>query len=164
MREHKNVMLGLGVLAVLGLSACGSSEEPLSKAAFVERGTAICTEGSQKIEQAASTAFSEQGSIPPVEEVNDFASETVAPTIQNEVERLGELQPPEADEDRVEDILEAGRDGVDTVRQDSSILLSSQDDGFGRYRELASAYGLENCGGGSDGTRDAISGITRGES
>lgn len=164
-RERRSVMVAAGVVAALGLSACGGSDErPLSKAEFVERGSAICAEGKQRIEEAASTAFSEQGAIPPAEEISDFAAETVAPTIQNEVERLSELRPPEEDEERVENLLEAGRDGVDRVRQDPTILLSTVDDGFGRYRELASAYGLDNCGGGSEATRDAISGIIRSES
>jgi hypothetical protein len=156
-------MLTLGVLvASLGLAACGDGDDrPLSRGEFVERGTAICSEGNQKIEAAATTTFRQRGSIPSAQEINQFAAETVAPTIENEVERLSELRAPEADEERVEDILEAGRNGVDTVRQDPTILLSRTDDGFNRYRELAGAYGLQNCGGGSQATRDAISGIVR---
>lgn len=163
MREHGKLTFTIGVaVAALALAACGDGgERALSRAEFLERGSAICSEGSQRIESAAGSAFAEQGSIPTAEEISDFASTTVAPTIENEVERLSELRPPEDEEERVDDILEAGRDGVDTVRQDSTILLSSVDDGFGLYRELASAYGLENCGGGSDATRDAISGIVR---
>ena len=163
MREHKKRMLTVGVLvAALGLGACGGDDErPLTKAEYIERGSAICTEGSQKIEAGAKATFSQQGSIPPVEEIRQFADEIVAPTIENEVERLRELGPPEADEERIEDILQAGSDGVDTVREDATILLSRTDDGFNTYRELSSAYGLQNCGGGTEATRDAISGIVR---
>ncbi len=161
-REHRNVIVTIGVVAALGLSACGGADErPLSKADFIARGSAICSEGSQRIQEAARTAFSEQGAIPPAEEISAFAATTVAPTIEREVDRLSELKPPEIDEDRVEEILEAGRNGVETVRQDPTILLSTADDGFGRYRELASGYGLQNCGGSSEATRDAISGIVR---
>ncbi len=162
MREHRNVIVAISVVVVLGLSACGGPEErPLSKAEFIARGSAICTEGSERIQEEAKTAFSEQGAIPSAEEITEFATNTVAPTIEREVDRLSELQPPEVDEERVEEILEAGRNGVDTVRQDPTILLSTADDGFGRYRELSSAYGLDNCGGSSEATRDAISGIIR---
>ncbi len=161
-REHRNVLLAMGVVAALGLGACGDGDDrPLSKAEFIERGSAICREGSERIEAAASTAFAEQGAIPSAEEITKFSTGTVAPTIENEVERLSKLRPPEADEERVEEILEAGRNSVERVRQDPTILLSSVDDGFGRYRELATAYGLQNCGGSSESTRDAISGIVR---
>lgn len=166
MRKHTRLTLTVGVvMLVLTLGACGDGEDrPLSKAEFIERGTAICTEGSQKIEGAVGTAFSEPGAIPTASEITRFASETVIPTIQNEVERLSELNPPEADKERVEDIVMAGRDSVDTVREDPTILLSRTNDGFLNYRELATGYGLQNCGGGSESTRDAISGIVRGAS
>lgn len=163
MREHTKLTLMVSVVMVaLTLGACGDGEDrPLSKAEFIERGTAICSEGSQRIEAAATTAFSEPGAIPTANEITRFASETVVPTIQNEVERLRELNPPQADKERVEDIIQAGRDGVDTVREDPTILLSRTNDGFLNYRELATGYGLQNCGGGSESTRDAISGIVR---
>lgn len=150
------------VMVALTLGACGDGEDrPLSKAEFIERGTAICTESSQKIDAAAATSFREPGAIPTADEITRFANETVIPTIRNEVERLSELNPPEADKKRVEDIIMAGRDGVETVREDPTILISRTNDGFLNYRELATGYGLQNCGGGSESTRDAISGIVR---
>jgi hypothetical protein len=151
----------LVVTAALGAGACGSDEPRLSKAEYVERGSAICSETSQRIEDAALAAFTARGEIPTADQISDFAAETVAPTVQSEVERLSELRPPEIDQDRIEDLIQAGRDGVDQVRQDPTVILSSADDGFGRYQELSDAYGLENCGGGSDKTRDAIEGIDR---
>ncbi|HEV2070852.1 MAG TPA: hypothetical protein VGR26_13760 [Acidimicrobiales bacterium] len=151
------------ITAALALGACGGGDEPrLTKARFIERGSAICGEGNARIESAAQTAFDEPGKIPTAEEITEFATNTVAPTIEKEVERLSELRPPEDDEERIEDMLQAGRDGVDQVRQDPTVILSSNDDGFGRYQELSQAYGLENCGGGSEATRAAIEGRTGG--
>lgn len=160
-RTHRGKVLALVMTAALGATACGSDEPRLVKSQYIERGNAICAESSQRIEEAAAAAFTTPGEIPTAEQVADFAVDVVAPTIEREVERLSELRPPEIDEERIQDILEAGREGVDTVRQDPTVQLSSVDDGFGRYQELTAAYGLENCGGGSDATRDAISGIVR---
>lgn len=160
-RTHRGKVLVLMVTAALGAGACGSDEPRLTKDQFIERGNVFCAEASQRIEEAARGAFANQGEIPSDEEINDFATDVVAPTLENEVERLSELRPPEIDEERIEDLLQAGRDGVDTVRQDPGVIVSSADDGFGRYQELADAYGLENCGGGSDVTRDALEGIVR---
>lgn len=151
-------------VAALGVAGCGDGDDdPLTRSAFVERGTEICTETNQRIEERARSAFSEPGSIPTAEEIIAFASETVVPQLRSELDRLEALEPPEDDADRVEDIIEAGREGVDEVEVDPTILLSTEDDGLGRYRELASSYGLENCGGISETTRDAISGIVREE-
>ncbi len=151
------------IVAALALSACGSEDGPrLTKENLVEQGSAICAESSARIESAAQGAFNEPGKIPTAEEISTFAAETVAPTIEEEVEQLSELRPPEDDQERIDDILQAGRDGVDRVRQDPTVILSSNDDGFGRYQELSQDYGLENCGGGSDATRNAISGIRAG--
>lgn len=161
MRTHRGKVLALVVTAALGATACGSGEPRLTKAQYIERGNAICAEANQRIEEAAAGAFANPGEIPSEEEINDFATDVVAPTLETEVERLSELRPPEIDDERIEDLIQAGRDGVDTVRQDPGVIVSSADDGFGRYQELADAYGLENCGGGSDATRDALEGIVR---
>ncbi|MGI8758757.1 MAG: hypothetical protein ACR2K0_05570 [Acidimicrobiales bacterium] len=161
-RNRRRVVV-LAALAGLGSVACGNGDgEPLTREAFVERGSAICAETTQRIDEAAQGAFSEQRVIPPAEEIIAFASETVAPQVGNELERLSELEPPSDDAERIEQILEAGREGVDTVRRDPTIVQSGADDGFVRYRELASDYGLENCGGISDETRAEIAGIGRG--
>ena len=160
-RRHKQVAFLITVTVALG--ACGGGDEPrLTKTRFIEQGSAICGESSARIDSAAQGAFSEPGNIPTADEITEFATDTVAPTIENEIERLGELRPPEADEERIEEMLQAGSDGVDRVRQDPTVILSSNDDGFGRYQELSQAYGLENCGGGGDVTRAAIEGRTGG--
>lgn len=163
MRRHKHVKVAVLITMAVALGACGGDDDPrLTKARFIEQGSAICGESSARIDSAAQNAFQEPGKIPTAEEITAFATNTVAPTIENEVERLSELRPPEDDEERIEDILQAGRDGVDRVRRDPTVILSSNDDGFGRYKELARAYGLENCGGGGDVTRAAIEGRTGG--
>jgi hypothetical protein len=162
MSKHKGGMVTFLFTVALALGACGGADEPrLTKSQFVEQGSAICAETSARIESAATSAFSEPGKIPTTEEISKFAAETVAPTVEGEIERLSELRPPEDDEERIDDVLQAGSDGVDTVRRDPTIILNTNNDGFGRYQELSSAYGLQGCGGGSDATKDALSGIQR---
>jgi hypothetical protein len=161
-RVHRGGTVALVVVAVLGAGACGGADEPrLTKAQFIERGSAFCAESSQRIDERAQATFTEPGVQASADQVATFATDVVAPTIEREVERLSELRPPQGDEERIDQLLEAGRDGVDEVRQDPTVLLSSADDGFGRYRELATAYGLQNCGGASQTTRNAIEGINR---
>lgn len=163
MSKHKGGTVSFLLTVALTLVACGGADEPrLTKSQFVEQGSAICAETSARIESAAMTAFSEPGKIPTAEEVSNFAAGTVAPAVEGEIKRLSELRPPEDDEERIDDVLQAGSDGVDTVRRDPTIILNTENDGFGRYQELSSAYGLQRCGGESDVTKDALSGIQRG--
>jgi len=163
MSKHKGGTVSFLLTVALTLVACGGADEPrLTKSQFVEQGSAICAETSARIESAAMTAFSEPGKIPTAEEVSNFASGTVAPAVEGEIKRLSELQPPGDDVERIDDVLQAGSDGVDTVRRDPTIILNTNNDGFGRYKELSSAYGLQRCGGESNVTKDALSGIQRG--
>lgn len=161
MRVHGKGSLLVGVMATtLVLAACGGGGQELSKASYIEKGSAICADSRQRIESATASAFSQQGSIPSADEITAFATKTIAPTIQREVDRLRDLEAPSDDRDRIDDLLEAGQDGVDQVREDPTIILSGSKS-LERYRELASAYGLKDCGDNSPTTRDAISGITR---
>lgn len=147
--------------ATLVLAGCGGGGgRELSKASYVEKGSAICADSRQRIESATASAFSQQGSIPSVEEITSFATKTIAPTIQREVDRLRDLEPPSDDSDRADNMLKAGQDGVDQVREDPTIILSGSKS-FERYRELSSAYGLKDCGDNSPTVRDAVSGITK---
>lgn len=154
------------VIAALALAACGvggdGDGERLTKEQYIEQGNAICAEASARIDAATQSAFSTPREIPPDEEVVELATETVVPAIEEEVESLSELRPPEFDDERVEQTLQAGRDGVDTVRRDPTIIRNSNDDGFARYRELSESYGLQDCGGASDVLRDSMSGLSGG--
>lgn len=158
MRTHRGKILALVIAAALSVGACGSDEPKLTKSQYIERGNAICAKANQRVEEAARRTFTTPGEIASAELVTEFANEVVAPTIENEVEQLSELRPPEVDEERIEDLLQAGRDGVDRVQEDPTVLLSSVDSGFGRYQELSVAYGLQNCGAASKETRDLIEG------
>ncbi|MGI9120041.1 MAG: hypothetical protein ACR2G7_07980 [Acidimicrobiales bacterium] len=162
MRVQGKRSLSVGVTAVtLVLAACGGGGAPeLSKASYIAKGSAVCAESRQRIESATASAFSEQGSIPSAEEITAFATKTIVPTIQREVDRLRDLKPPSDDSDRADDMLKAGQDGVDQVREDPTIILSGSKS-FERYRELSSAYGLKDCGDNSPTVRDAISGISK---
>lgn len=145
----------------LVLAACGGGGQALSRPSYVEKGSAICAGSRERIDGAVTSAFPQQGSIPSADAVADFATKTVAPTIQREVDRLRDLEPPSGDKDRIDEMLKAGQDGVDQVREDPTVILSRAGNAFGLYRELSSSYGLKDCGDNSPTTRDAISGISK---
>jgi hypothetical protein len=55
------------------------------------------------------------------------------------------LSPPEADEARVEEILNKAQAAVDTLNANPALL--AQDDGFDESDRLANEYGLTACAG-----------------
>ena len=145
MRKMFFALLAVALLALIG---CGGDDEgsgsgePLTKAEFLEQGNAVCAEGNEAIDDAA--ADLSQNS--PQEEIEAFASETLVPEVQEQIDGLSELSPPEGDEAKVEAIIEAAQEANDQVEEDPSLITSSEDP-FNEANDLASEYGLEECAG-----------------
>jgi hypothetical protein len=144
----RRTICALLAVAMLALAGCGGDDEgsgsgePLTKAEFLEQGNAVCAEGNEAIEAAG--ADLNQNSPP--EEIEAFASETLVPEIQGQIDGLRDLSPPEGDEDQVEAIIDAAQEANDQLEEDPS-LVTSNEDPFNEANDLASEYGLEECAG-----------------
>jgi hypothetical protein len=147
----------LFVVAAVGLAGCGGGGEQLTKAEYARQGNELCERIEQRVTQAASSQFSQQGEIPSAEKITSFARETLAPALEEELDALGELSPPEQDEERVNDILQAGRRSIEEVQRDPTSLIGERNP-LDDYDELADGYGLERCGGISDEVDRALTG------
>jgi hypothetical protein len=121
--------------------------EPLSKQEFIKQADAICAKGDREINQTGQEVLG--GQQPSSEELEQFGSETVVPNIQNQIDQIRALTPPEGDEEEVSAILDAAQRGVDEIEQDPSLLGQGQDAGgaFEEANRLAQDYGLTDCGG-----------------
>ena len=128
------------------LAACGgddeSSSEPLTKAEFLTQGNAICAEANKEI----GAAIEEIPSEPDEAQLESFTSDTFVPNIQGQLDDLGDLGPPEGDEEKVDAIIGSAQEALDKVEDDPSLLLSN-DDPFNESYDLAENYGLEECAG-----------------
>lgn len=152
-----NKVLMLLLAAALGVTAiaagCGGDDEDgdgeaLTKQEFITQADQICAEGDRQINEAGSAQFG--GQEPSAQEIEEFGTETVAPNIQNQVDQIRALTPPEGDEEQVSAILDAAQEGIDEVEEDPSLLNQGQDAGgaFTEANRLAEDYGLTDCGGG----------------
>jgi hypothetical protein len=151
--------LGVGLLAVLTLSACGGDSSPevpivlptetttgagsASKTGFIEEADAVCEEVNTQIQQFASAG---QGLT---------EADQIADLRQSVIDELNALGPP--DEDRttldqyltaLEQQVEAGKKialaqarGEDTAQFESE-LATARDEG----ETAAAAYGFQECG------------------
>jgi hypothetical protein len=148
---------GLAVAATLTvglvLVACGSSNDnstttiALTKAAFLKQGNAICKKGNQQINQAANKQFP-KGEKHTKADYNKFATDTVIPSIQSQIDGIRALGAPTGDEAKVTAIVDSAQADLDKTKQDPTLFTSNKADPFAATNKLANAYGLKVCGSG----------------
>ena len=157
MSRHRSATAVLVVVALaLTGAGCGDDDEPagtggssggdaLTKEQFLEQGNAICAAGNAELDAEGATL----GTAPTPGEIEDFALNELVPNVQNQIDELRGLTPPEGDEETVDEILKAAEEGVAAIEQNPA---SAFDDGgadpFGQANQLAADYGLVACGSG----------------
>ena len=116
--------------------------EPLSKSGFIEQADQICREGDQEIDQEA-----EQLGLgrPSDQELEHFTTDTLVPGIQQQIDDLRALTPPEGDEEQITQFLDSAQKALDRLEQDPSLLLRESGDPFAEVRQLGEEYGFEDC-------------------
>lgn len=134
-------------LAAMILASCGG--DPLTKEDFLAQADAICAEAEERIEDLERPTNPEQ--------IDGFVQQARELT-ENTLERLRELEPPEADADQIERMLDAIQRAVDQLpalaeaaktNDTQAIADASREvqEATETSREIASEYGFEKCGG-----------------
>jgi hypothetical protein len=141
------VTLGLGLI----LSACGdggSTSAMISKAEFLKQGNAICKNGNKQIQAAAEQQFPKSSGRPSQAEQVKFATQTVIPNIQHQIDAIKALGAPEGDEATVETITSEAQSALDEAKKDPTVLASNGPGIFAKADKFANSYGLNACGSG----------------
>jgi len=125
--------------------ASGEQGAALSKSEFLAKGNAICAKGNQEIQAAGEKAFP-QGQQPTQADEDKFATDTLIPNIQQQIDGIDALPAPSGDEDQVQAIVDAAQAALDKGKQDPSLLTGDGSDPFAQANKLADAYGLTKCG------------------
>jgi uncharacterized protein with beta-barrel porin domain len=156
---------GLAVAAILTvglvLVACGSSNDnntsttaALTKAQFDKQGNAICKKGNQQINKVANQTFTKKkypNGPPPKSVQVKFATDTLIPNIQTEIDGIKALGAPKGDEAKVNAIVTSAQGALDQAKKDPTVLLQNGPGPFKPTNKLANAYGLTVCGSGGGG-------------
>jgi hypothetical protein len=157
-------ILACGLALGLPLAACGGGDdngdsdssntssttpvnggEPLSKKDYIAQGDEICAQGTLEIAKKAQDRFGGQPSS--TDEVETFAKEDVAPTLQNQADQLRALPAPKGDEQTVEAIYDELDSAIAQLEDHPEILLQSDVGGaFDKADKLAQDYGFQQCG------------------
>ena len=141
----RKLILGACALLATGLmvTGCGGDDDELTKAEFVEQANAICKAGNKKIDAAAEEALN-PNKRPSNAQLEEFATETVIPNIQGQVDDVRELEPPSEDQEQIDEFLESAQGEIDRLEENPSGLFTDESS-FVETNQLARAYGLDEC-------------------
>jgi hypothetical protein len=146
-------VVALAALAVaLMMMGCGDDSETSSnvtKAQFIKEAEAICAE--RKKEWDAETAVfvketeanKEGESFAEVQKrAEEFFVAQILPLLRTEQENLEGLDPPEADEAQIEQMLQSRAQGLETL-EDKGVESVLDKTIFGPFEREAKAYGIQ---------------------
>lgn len=153
------------------LAGCGDDDaSALSEEEFFRQGNAICAAGNEKLDAMFSELF---GNLSPGEEPDAEAAATlfrdeIIPEIQKQIDGIGDLEPPEALAEEVEQLVDEAQAALDTMEQQAeddpeSIVQGQEEDPFADVNEHAREIGLTKCAedgseGGDEGGGDSEGG------
>jgi hypothetical protein len=101
------VLAVIGVGGALVAAGCGGDDDEtttaaLSKQDFISQADAICAKGDKKLDQVGAQAFGK--GRPSRQEIEQFASDTLVPNIQGQIDDVRALPPSQGDEEQVSSI------------------------------------------------------------
>ena len=152
--------MGRGPLALIAVATaallfagCGSgsndsgSGKPISKEEFIAKADAVCKKGTERLQKAIFSALKNPQSLTKVSEAEQIRIVTTAmvPNVSQEVKELRALGIPDGDEEKVDAMIMALEEGVETAEQDPRAVTKSSDAVFGISSRIAAEYGLKAC-------------------
>ena len=154
MKRNALWLLVLALAMSLIAAGCGDDDDDgdgggdaPTKEEFIAEADQVCSDGDAEIEAAAEETFGQSNQPPTPAEQEQFASEQVIPNIEEQVDGVDELTPPEGDEDEIQAIVDAANEGLDAGRDDPSLFTEQAgEDPLAEASRLAQDYGLKVCG------------------
>ena len=135
------LVLGVGLVAI----GCGGGDDELTKSEFIAQADAICKQGNKRIDAEAEKIFQSQ-ERPTQAEAKQFASETLIPDIQRQVDEVRDLDEPSEDSDQVNAFLDSAQAELDKGKKDPLYMTSDQS--FSKTNKLGQQYGFKVCSAG----------------
>jgi len=117
----------------------------------VKKGNAICKKGNQQINKVANQTFTKKkypNGPPPKSVQVKFATDTVIPSVQSQINGINALGAPKGDEAKVNAIVTSAQGALDQAKKDPTVLLQKGPGPFKATNKLTKAYGLTVCGSG----------------
>jgi hypothetical protein len=146
-------LIAVVAMAALLLAGCGggsedsSSGKSISKEDFIVKADAICKKGTERLQKAIFAALKNPQNLTKVSEDEQIKIVTTAmvPNVSREVKELRALGIPDGDEEKIDAMIAALEEGVETAEQDPEAVTKSSDVVFGISSRIAGEYGLTAC-------------------
>jgi hypothetical protein len=141
------------MVVAIAVAGCGGGDSSttagsISKEEFITKADAICKKGTERLQKAIFAALKHPQNLTKVSEAEQIKIVTTAmvPNISREAKELRALGVPEGDEEKVDAMISALEEGVETAEQDPQAVTKSSDVVFGISSRIAGEYGLTACG------------------
>jgi hypothetical protein len=155
--------MGRGPLALIAavivaalLVGCGGSDdssgESISKEEFIAKADAICKKGNEGMEKELYKFLRQSRSggalrKPSVEQNEKFIVTVLIPNLRREIKEIKALGIPDGDEERIEALIAALEEGLETAEDETATVAAGTSDiVFGIASRLAGEYGATVCG------------------
>jgi hypothetical protein len=152
MGTGRGAFVAAAMVIALVVAGCGSGDSStaassISKEEFITKADAICKKGTERLQKAIFSALKNPRNLTKVSEAEQIRIVTTAmvPSVSREVKELRALSIPNGDEEKVEAIITALEEGVETAEQDPHAVTKSSDAVFGISSRIAAEYGLKAC-------------------
>lgn len=160
-RRSRRLSVALCAVAVLGVAGCSEESPPesssLSKAELISQGDAICAETEEKLAPVFGALFPTGSETPPASEAAG-PMRTAATELRAEYNEFSALEPPEADREKFDAILEKFDLAVKDVEKSAELAEAGDTEGYltnleaanstdAESRELMKEYGFMTCAG-----------------
>lgn len=147
MKLNASIAVAAAIAVALIAAGCGSSSSgttttSLTKTEWIAKADAICAKGNQETNTAAQQQFGNQQ--PTAAQINDFASKTVVPNIQSQVDQIKALGAPSEIQSQVNHLISTVQADLDKLKSDPSALQNKQ--AFTDANAAAKGLGLKVCG------------------
>jgi hypothetical protein len=145
-------MIAASLLAGCGGGGDDASGSSISKAEFIAKADAICKQSNKRMESEIFKYLRTnrvKGSLrkPSLEDNEKFIVAVLIPNLKREIKELKALGVPAGDEEKVNAMIAALEEGLQTAEDDTkSVAGGTSDIVFGIASRLAGEYGLETCG------------------
>ena len=150
-------LIAVVIAAAMLVAGCGGSDDSsssasISKEEFITKADAICKESSKRMEKQLFLFLRKnrtEGSLrkPSVAQNEKFITTVLIPNLQREIKELKELGVPDGDEEKVDAMITALEEGLETAEDETATVAAGTSDMvFGIASRIAGEYGLETCG------------------
>jgi hypothetical protein len=156
MGTGRGVLIAAAMVVALVVTGCGGSGDSssstatgsISKAAFIKKADAVCQKGTERMQRAILVFLKQHKDVqrPNKAQSEKLVGTAIVPSVKTEVKELKALEVPEGDEERVDAIISALEEGLETAEANPEAVVASSDAVFGISGRLAGEYGAEVCG------------------